>query len=184
MLDKALAIIDPFEQAFFIMVHLPYLQPFEDVNKRTSRLAANIPFIKQNLCPLSFIDVTEKAYVDGILAVYESNEIDMLRDVFIWAYERSCAQYSQISQSLCFPEPVRMQYRREFEKVIFSVVSNRMDKIGADLFVKQMAATLIAKEYQERFVELVEMELRYLYSGNIARYRIQLNEYELWEEVW
>jgi Fic family protein len=27
-----------FEQAFFVMVQLPYLQPFEDVNKRVSRL--------------------------------------------------------------------------------------------------------------------------------------------------
>lgn len=43
VLDTAGAIDDPFEQAFFVMVHLPYLQPFEDVNKRVSRLAANIP---------------------------------------------------------------------------------------------------------------------------------------------
>ncbi len=33
ILDTARAISDPFEQSFFIMVHLPYLQPFEDVNK-------------------------------------------------------------------------------------------------------------------------------------------------------
>jgi hypothetical protein len=33
VLDAAVAISDPFEQAFFIIVHLPYLQPFEDVNK-------------------------------------------------------------------------------------------------------------------------------------------------------
>ena len=35
------------------MVHLPYLQPFEDVDKRVSRLAANIPLIQADLCPLS-----------------------------------------------------------------------------------------------------------------------------------
>src|SRR6185503_12364273 len=57
LLATTAAIDDPFEQAFFIMVQLPYLQPFEDVNKRVSRLAANIPFIKQNLAPLSFVDV-------------------------------------------------------------------------------------------------------------------------------
>src|SRR3546814_4754836 len=44
ILWAAAAIIDPFEQAFFVMAHLPYLQPFDDVNKRVSRLAANIPF--------------------------------------------------------------------------------------------------------------------------------------------
>ena len=53
IIDTAKAIKDPFEQAFFLMVHLPYLQPFEDVNKRVSRLVANIPLIRLNL--MSFI---------------------------------------------------------------------------------------------------------------------------------
>jgi hypothetical protein len=44
LLDTAAAIQDPFEQALFAMVQLPYLQPFDDVNKRVSRLSANIPF--------------------------------------------------------------------------------------------------------------------------------------------
>lgn len=65
VISMAAEISDPFEQAFFLMVHLPYLQPFEDVNKRVSRLAANIPFIRHNLCPLSFIDVPQQAYVDA-----------------------------------------------------------------------------------------------------------------------
>jgi Fic family protein len=53
ILATASAITDPFEQALFVMAQLPYLQPFDDVNKRVSRLAANIPLIKGNLCPLS-----------------------------------------------------------------------------------------------------------------------------------
>ena len=57
MIETASAIPDPFEASFFITVHLPYLQPFADVNKRTSRVAANIPLVLGNLCPLSFIDV-------------------------------------------------------------------------------------------------------------------------------
>ena len=80
-------------QDFFLMAQLPYLQPFEDVNKRVSRVGANISLIKQNLCPLSFIDVPERAYVEGTLGVYELNEVDLLRDVFVWAYERSCQRY-------------------------------------------------------------------------------------------
>jgi Fic family protein len=52
------------------MVHVPYLQPFEDVNKRVSRLAANIPLIRHNLCPLSFIDVPQSAYVDAMVVRY------------------------------------------------------------------------------------------------------------------
>lgn len=36
LLLTAAAIRDPFEQSFFLLVHIPYLQPFIDVNKRTS----------------------------------------------------------------------------------------------------------------------------------------------------
>jgi len=93
VIAMAAEVTDPFEQAFFLMVHLPYLQPFEDVNKRVSRLAANIPFIRHNLCPLSFIDVPQQAYVDAMLGLYELNRIELLRDVFVWAYARSCQQY-------------------------------------------------------------------------------------------
>jgi Fic family protein len=87
VLATAQAIHDPFEQSLFATVHLPYLQPFDDVNKRVSRLAANIPFIKANLSPLSFTGVPRSRYTDARLGVYELNKVDLLKDVFIWAYE-------------------------------------------------------------------------------------------------
>ena len=102
------------------MVHLPYLQPFDDVNKRTSRLSANIPLIRENLSPLSFVDVPEQAYIDGLLGVYELNQIELLRDVFVWAYERSCARYSAVRQPLGEPDKFRLRYRDRIAKWGFS----------------------------------------------------------------
>ncbi|WAH61865.1 Fic family protein (plasmid) [Pseudomonas silvicola] len=43
IIKKARLINNPVESAFFLWVNIAYLQPFEDGNKRTSRLAANIP---------------------------------------------------------------------------------------------------------------------------------------------
>lgn len=91
LLAKAALIEDPFEQVFFVMVQLPYLQPFDDVNKRVSRLAANIPLIRANLAPLSFTDVPDELYTQAILGVYELNRVELLKDVFVWAYQRSAA---------------------------------------------------------------------------------------------
>ena len=88
------------------MVQLPYLQPFDDVNKRVSRLAANIPLIKTNLAPLSFTDVPVKTYREAMLGVYELKRIDLLKDVFIWAYERSASRYAAVRQSLGDPDPI------------------------------------------------------------------------------
>jgi Fic family protein len=83
VLAKAEAIVDPFGQAFFVMVHLPYLQPFIDGNQRVSRLAANLPLFRRNLAPLSFIDVSEADYTDGMLAIYENNATRILQEVLV-----------------------------------------------------------------------------------------------------
>lgn len=183
ILDTVSAIQDPFEQAFFVMVHLPYLQPFEDVNKRVSRLAANMPLIRHNLCPLSFVDVPDRAYVDGILGVYELNQIELLRDVFVWAYERSCARYAAVRQSLGEPDPFRLRFRALIFETIAEVVRSKMDKKAATAFIKQKA-TWDSADNAARFAEVAETELMSLHEGNIARYRIRPSELAAWQEAW
>lgn len=184
ILDMATAISDPFEQAFFAMVQLPYLQPFEDVNKRVSRLAANLSLIQHNLCPLSFVDVPERAYVDGILGVYELNRIELLRDVFVWAYERSAARYSAVRRSMGEPDAFRLHYRTMMAETVTEVVRGGMDKKTATAFIQQRAREDITPVDQARFVEVVETELMNLHEGNIARYRLRPSQYQTWKITW
>jgi hypothetical protein len=184
LLDTCTMIRDPFEQAFFVMVHLSYLQPFEDVNKRVSRLSANLPLIRDNLCPLSFVDVPERAYIDGVIGVYELNRIELLRDVFIWAYERSSARYSAVRQSLGEPDTFRMRYRTLLNKIIAEIVRGGMNKKIAAAFIKQRAAEDISPEDQARFIEVVETEIVNLHEGNIARYRLRPSEFQTWRKTW
>ena len=184
ILDTAAAITDPFEQAFFTLVHLAYLQSFEDVNKRVSRLAANIPLIRGNLCPLSFVDVPERAYIDGVLAIYELNRVELLRDVFVWAYERSSARYSAVRQSLGEPDPFRLRYRALVAELVAAVVRTGMGKKAATALARQRAAEQVSPADQARFVEVVETEIMSLHEGNIARYRLRPAEYQAWRQGW
>jgi Fic family protein len=184
ILDKASAIHHPFERAFFVMVHLPYLQPFEDVNKRVARLSANIPLIQNNLSPLSFIDVPERAYIDAILGVYELNQIELLRDFFVWAYERSAARYSTVRQSLGEPDLFRLQYHTLITEAISGVIQKRFDKKQADLFIKEQANKFFTEKERARFVEVVETEINALHEGNIARFRINLSDFQTWHRSW
>ena len=142
ILATASAIEDAFEQAFFAMVQLPYLQPFEDVNKRVSRLAANIPLVQRNLGPLSFVDVPQSDYTQAVLGVYELKRVDYLRDVFEWAYERSCARYSAVRQSLGEPDAFRLHHRERLKEVVAAVVRDGMDKKSAAAFVRSEADKL------------------------------------------
>ena len=184
ILDTAGAITDPFEQAFFALVHLAYLQGFEDVNKRVSRLAANIPLIRGNLCPLSFVDVPERAYIDGVLGIYELNRVELLRDVFVWAYGRSSARYSAVRQSLGEPDPFRLRYRASVAEAVATVVRSGMGKKAATALARERAAQQASPADEARFVEVVETELMSLHEGNIARYRLRPTEYQAWREGW
>lgn len=184
ILVKASAVRNPFEQAFFAMVHLPYLQPFEDVNKRVSRLAANIPLIRYNLCPLSFVDVDAHDYVGGLLGVYELNRVEYLRDVFAWAYRRSCARYSAVRQSLGDPDPFRLRHRAAIGSFVREVVLGAMDKRVAARWIGGEAAKVIPEGERAKFIEVVETELGCLHGGNIARYRLRPSEFETWSKGW
>lgn len=184
ILATAAAITDPFEQAFFVMVHIPYLQPFDDVNKRVSRLAANIPLIKGNLTPLSFEGVPRGQYTEAILGIYELRRTEMLRDLFIWAYERSAQSYAAVRQSLGEPDPFRLQYRDMLRSLIGELVGQRLDRAQALKRIRAWSEDSVAPADRQRFEEMVIDELMGLHEGNFARYRIRPAVFADWQAVW
>lgn len=173
------AITDPFEQSFFLLVHLPYLQPFVDGNERTARLAANLPLIRDNLRPLTFVDVPERAFVDAVLAVYERRRVELLRDVYVWAYERSCARYAAVQQSLGEPDPFRLAHRALLKETVAELVRAGLGPLDFGDAVRPFAERLAPAE-RPRFLAVVEAELRNLNEGNFSRYRLRPSEYEAW----
>ena len=184
ILKKATQITNPYEQSFFIMVHLPYLQPFADVNKRVSRLAANIPFIKNQLAPLSFVHVHQEIYVQSLLGVYEMRRIFLLRDVFLWAYEHSAKQYTVLSDiDNGKPDIFRLRYHKKITSFISSLVHQALKPKKALVKMKSESKNLPKKD-QTRFIEVIESELLSLHEGNFARYNIRLLEFEHWKKVW
>ena len=180
VLELGVAIQDPFEQSFFVLAHIPYLQPFVDVNKRTSRLASNIPLITHNLVPLSFVDVPEQSYVDGLIGIYELNRMELLRDVFVWAYERSARRYKTIRDSLPEPDPFRLKYRSALTEVVGEAVRRRLAANTNTL--AEMARPLVPEGDLARFAQLAVDELNDLHEGNIARFQLRPSEYRRWLE--
>ena len=179
LLDKVNQIRDPFEQSFFVMVHLPYLQPFADINKRTSRLAANLPLFRANLCPLTFLDVPEEAYSRATLGVYEMTRVELLRDLYVWAYERSTQEYLAIKQELVEPDPLRLAWRELIRQTIRDVVM-RPEQEGLSLIDAAVFAQ-VPKAEQNNVKALIVEELRRLHEGVLARYGLRPSEFTAWE---
>ncbi len=179
LLDKANQIADPFEQSFFMMVHLPYLQPFADINKRTSRLAANLPLFRANLCPLTFLDVPEQAYSRAILGLYEMTRVELLRDLYVWAYERSTQEYLAIKQNLAEPDPVRLVYRDVIKQTIRDVVLRGGE--NPLTVIRQSVAEQVSAADRDNVQALIIEELRRLHEGVLARYGLRPSEFVAWK---
>ncbi len=178
LLEKANQIKDAFEQSFFMMVHLPYLQPFADVNKRTSRLAANLPLFRENLCPLTFLDVPEQAYRRATLGVYEMTRVELLRDLYVWAYERSTQEYLAIKQGLAEPDPLRLAWRDFIKKTIHKVVMQ--PDIEPLACIEGCVSQDIPESEQAGVQALVIDELRRLHEGVLARYGLRPSQFAEW----
>jgi len=182
MLKKASQIEDSFEQSFFVMVHLPYLQPFADINKRTSRLAANLPLIRANLCPLTFLGVPEQAYSRAILGVYELTRVELLRDLYVWAYERSTQEYLAIKQDLAEPDPIRLAFRDVIKQTVYQVVINyKQDPIN--VIHRELDKHVKDSQNRSSIEALIIDELRRLHEGVLARYGLRPSDYIVWKSV-
>ena len=181
LLSKANQIRDPFEQSFFMMVHLPYLQPFADINKRTSRLAANLPLFRANLCPLTFLDVPEQAYSRATLGVYEMTRVELLRDLYVWAYERSTQEYQAIKQDLAEPDPLRLAWRDFIKQTIREVITQpELDPLSS---IQRSVAERIPEHEQPDVQALLVEELRRLHEGVLARYGLRPSAYAAWKKL-
>lgn len=183
-IEKLNLIEDPFEQSLFSLVHLSYMQAFEDVNKRTARLVANIPLVKKNLNPLSFTDVDQKAYIKSLLGVYERNDVSLLRDLYLWAYKRSAQRYSAIQQAMGEPNLLKLKYRTVIQEIIRTII---LAKVEGPQVVVQIRNLIEAQNLPEvdanELFKVIETEMFSLHDGNIARFRIRPSEFQEWKSV-
>lgn len=100
MLDYVLktseSIENPIESAFYLFTRLPYLQPFADGNKRTSRALCNVPLMQSGLPPISFMDFSKRDYIVSILAFYELGDTKFAATTFSSAYQKSCRRLRKV----------------------------------------------------------------------------------------
>jgi hypothetical protein len=172
LIQKAAAIRDPFEQSFFLLVQIPYLQAFDDVNKRTSRISANVPLLKADLAPLSFLTMNDNDYIDGLIGVYELNNVSLLREVYIDAYLASAENYKVLRAEVETPDKAALVYRDFVRQAVRRSVLDwkafRSDNVRA------MAVEAgIPEVDRENVVNYVGHEFRGLHEGNVIRYRLR-----------
>ncbi len=166
IIERAREIKNPIEAAFYLWVNIAYLQPFEDGNKRTSRLSANIPLMLYNCAPLSFFDVDKQDYAQAVMGVYEHQDTSLAADLFAWAYRRSIQKYAVLLESVGAPDPFRLKHREALCTAIQSIVRD-----GASIESVVADANIQGKD-ANTFEALLRSELSTLGIHNCARFRL------------
>ncbi len=118
-------------------------------------------------------------HAEGLLGVYELNQVDRQRDVFISAYERSCQLYVALRQHLVPAQALRLQYRRELSATVAARV-----RAGETPNAKTARAAMpasVARADRNGFVALVVNEFGGPHAGNAVRFGIGALEFDRWQ---
>jgi len=92
-LDKINLLNDPFSKALALILIISYIQPFEDGNKRTSRILGNAILLANNICPISYRSINEADYKKGVILFYEQNSACFFKKLFIEQFKFAVDNY-------------------------------------------------------------------------------------------
>ncbi|MEK6615771.1 MAG: Fic family protein, partial [Bacteroidota bacterium] len=83
----------PFIKALIAVTGISYIQPFEDGNKRTARLAGNALLYAYDYCPISYRSVSEIEYKKAIILFYEQHSLEYFARLFTEQYVEGAKIY-------------------------------------------------------------------------------------------
>lgn len=81
------------EKALLAILMISYIQPFEDGNKRTSRILGNALLVAADYCPLSYRSVDEVEYKKAMILFYEQNNVSYFKQLFLEQFRAAVKDY-------------------------------------------------------------------------------------------
>ena len=149
-----------------------------DVNKRTSRLSANIPLIKNNLVPLSFNGVSHADYITAMIAVYEKNDVRLVADIYIDSYRKTSRSYNAIADAIGFDE-VRILYRHERRTLLSQIVLNMIPLSQVEHFLRDKVVN-IPSGHRPAFIQDLKEDLTHIGIHQLAGLGVSQQDLEKW----
>jgi Fic family protein len=157
---------NPFEASFTLLAGIPYIQPFQDGNKRVGRLTCNIPLLRAGHPPMSFIDVDKADYLAGLISFYETADLDLLADAMADGYAAAAPAYTAAVTAGRQPRSIEVRERVGIEKAIQDLVASAVNGHARD----------VESEVAERFPHVMDQDDRTVLANNITDALDALNE--------
>ena len=161
VIETVNAIKHPVEKAMYLMTAVPYIQPYEDGNKRTGRLLMNMALIKEGFPPFSFKNVDKLSYIKGIIGFYEFGDRTNVSQMFRNAYKGAGEEY--ISRYTYEENPDAIIYRDLIRKVIHENLKNGLD---IDDGISKYGVPISLKDH-------IKNEASQVHEGNCSLYKLE-----------
>ena len=184
--EKAERIEDPFEQSVFLLLFLSYLQAFEDGNKRVARISANIPLIRANFCPNSFIETDENDYKLALRCFYETQETLPMVEVFMDSYIKSSERYDIIIGSSEKPNPILVENRKILKQIMGEVIREGVLLNKASEFIDKRIKEEgegFSSEVSDFLKAYILTELEHLHEGKLVGLYVSEVQLKKWQRL-
>ena len=126
---------------------------------------------------MSFVTLEDRDYIDGLLGVYELNNISLLREAYIDAYITSAENYRTLRAEVETPEKAALAYREFVREAVRSSVLD-WKAFQPERIMAMAARAGIPEDDREQVVTYVGRQFRGLHEGNVIRYRLQPEDLE------
>jgi len=135
-LDKIVQVanlLHPFDASVYLLTRLPYLQPFNDCNKRTSRVITNAPLLARGYLPISLKNIERRDYLSGVVAFYELGDSRLMQHEFLRAFIDSL----MINRSV--PLDVSIAYSKDKTSITQELISYVNDGTESEILDRVFA---------------------------------------------
>ena len=117
-----------------------------------------------------------------MLLIYEKNDVSPMAEVFSHAYQRSCALYDGVKESIGEVDAYRVQYRQQRKQVMGQVIANNFHGEDVERYILEYCKEQSIEE-PDRFTAGALADLSSIHAGAIVGLGITEQQLEIWKEA-
>ena len=121
---------------------------------------------------MSFTTLHDRDYIDGLIGIYELNNVSLFREVHIDAYLESAEKYRVLKAEVESPHKAAIAYR-DFVRVAVRKSVLELKGFRYDELITMAAEAGVPESDQVDVIAYVARQLAGLHEGNVIRYRLQ-----------
>ncbi len=121
---------------------------------------------------MSFLTMDDGDYIDGLIGIYELNNVSLLREAYIDAYLTSAENYRVLRAEVETPEKAALAYRDFVRKAVRRSVLE-WKAFRPESIMAMAVEAGIPETDREQVVNYIGDEFNSLHEGNIIRYRLR-----------